>query len=112
MKMKYGSLSCKISAHKNMEIHCEVLCDLEPDTVYYAISRFFTKDTSVCHSYVKESYQMRLAKGKGRKAKHHRCILPALLAELPGMWVQVYFMVDAEGVIIQRIQLLERYPGL
>jgi len=101
MKMIYKSLMCEIKARSRLKAEIGDMCT---EAVIYAVCRLFTKSTSLCREYVTESYYMRLAKGKGRRAKNHRCIVPAFLAELDGELIQIDFSVDVVGVTIQSIK--------
>ena len=84
---------------------------MEPDTIRYAVCRFFSRTPALCRAYAWESYQLRLARGKGRRPRRHRCTIPAPLMELPAGWVQVRFQVDPTGVTIRQISLTADYPG-
>lgn len=106
----YNAAICQISAAKDFHFISLVPCDLEPDTISYAVRRFFSKSRILCQTYVSESYQLRFAKGKDRKSKHHCCVIPAQFMELPGNWAQVNFVVDAFGITIRKVTLLWSYP--
>lgn len=116
MKMTHGTgwsaVSCQIAADTNLRIDNRLKTRLEPDTVCYAVCRFFAKTPALCRAYTWESYQLRLARGKGRRARRHQCAIPAPLMELPAGWVQVHFQVDPTGVKLRQITLTPDYPGL
>lgn len=116
MKMTHGTgwsaVSCQIAADTNLRIDNRLKTRLEPDTVCYAVCRFFAKTPALCRAYTWESYQLRLARGKGRRARRHQCAIPAPLMELPAGWVQVRFQVDPTGVKLRQITLTPDYPGL
>lgn len=115
MKMTYGTgwsaVSCQINADINLRVENRLAGFLDADTVRYAVCRFFTKTPSLCRTYAWESYQLRLARGKGRRPHRHCCAIPAPLMELPAGWVQVRFQVDPVGVSIRQIVLTPEYPG-
>lgn len=106
----YNAAACQIAAAKEFTFTALVPCDLEPEAVSYAVCRFFYRSRSLCRTYVMESCALRFAKGKARKTRHYRCVIPAPLMELPGNWVKVNFAVDAVGVTIRRAALLWSYP--
>ena len=108
----WGAVSCQISPAQDVTVENRLRFHPETDTVCYAVCRFFTKTPALCRAYARESYRMRLAKGKGRRPQRHRITLPAPLLELPAGWVQVRFQVDPEGVTVRQVVLTERFPGL
>lgn len=114
MRMKNGTgvyaTQCQISPARDLRFYSQVPCSLEPETIAYAVCRFFTKSAHMCRFCVSESYRMRLASGKGRRAKRCRATLPAVLMDLPGSWAQVRFTIDAVGVTVQEVRLLRCYP--
>lgn len=116
MKMTHGTgwsaVSCQICVDTNVRVENHLKTALEPDTICYAVCRFFTKAPAMCRTYTWESYQLRLARGKGRRARRHCCAIPAPLMELPAGWVQVRFQVDPTGVSIRQIVLTPAYPGV
>lgn len=116
MKMTYGTgwsaVSCQIAADPNLRVENRLSPSLEPDTIRYAVCRFFVKTQSLCHTYTWESYRLRLARGKARRPRRHSCAVPGPLMELPAGWVQIRFQVDPSGVTIRQITLTADYPGL
>lgn len=115
MKMTHGTgwsaVSCQINADPNVRVENRLHTSLEPDTICYAVCRFFARTPALCRTYTWESYRLRLARGKGRRPRRHRCTIPAPLMELPAGWVQVQFQVDPAGVSIRQISLTAEYPG-
>ena len=113
MIMKHGTsrnaIQCQISPAKELRFFSQVPCDLELDTVAYAVCRFFVKSPAMCRLCAPESYRIRLATGRKRKAQRHKCLLPAPLLELPGGWARIYYTVDAIGVTVQEVSLLKTY---
>ena len=106
-----GAVRCQISPANDVRVENHLDLPLEVDTVCYAVCRFFVKTPALAGAYAWESYQLRLAKGKGRRGRWHRCTLPAPLLELPAGWVQVRFRVDPEGVTLRQVVLSARFPG-
>lgn len=103
MKMVYHGIVCDVKARENLSAEIGELC---PEAVAYAVCRLFTKSVSLRKAYVPESYRMRLASGKGRKTKRHRCVIPACLAEIDGELLQIDFSVDCTGVTVQKVKAL------
>ena len=100
MKMTYKNLMCEVNTNSAMKTS---IGEFDAETVSYAVCRLFAKSEKFCREYVTESYYMRLAKGKARRARKHRCVVPAFLAELDGELLQIDFTVDVVGVTIQRV---------
>ena len=105
MKMNKGGLICEITTADSMRIRSQIDCDLEAETIRYAVTRFFCKSKKLSN-YVWESYSLRLQKGKDRRARRHSCIIPAVLMELPGKWVKIRFSVTPIGVVIEQVHIL------
>ncbi len=103
MKMTYRGLECQIKARPGLEAEIGGLCS---EAVVYGVCRLLSKSSNVCRQYVCESYRMRLAAGKGRKALHHSCVIPAFLAEIDGELLRIDLMVDSSGVTIKSIREL------
>ena len=108
---EYGSYACELIAAKELRFHADFPCDVELDTVRYAVCRFLRKSKSLCKEYVKESYRLRLASGKGRKTKRRWCLAPAALLELPGAWVHIGVSISATGVTVEQVGLHETYEA-
>ena len=104
-------LSCALSAAGSPEISFrEVSCDLLPESVTYAVCRLFSRSESLCRTSVPESYACRLTGGRDRRPRRRQIVLPAGLAELPGVWARVSFQVGPEGVTITGVTLSRRFP--
>lgn len=111
MKMTCNSLACEIAIAPDFTFHSSVPCDLEPDTVRYAVRRFFCKSGRICHDCTWASWQLRLAGSRRRRPQRWSYVLPAVLLELPGAWARVTVSVNAVGVQVHRVALLREYPG-
>lgn len=107
MKMIYKSLACRIDAANDLNVTIGDCC---PEAVVYAVRRLFARSESLCREYVTMSYAMRLAKGKGRKVRRCKCVVPAFLAELEGELLRIDFTVSCEGVTIRNIRP-ESFPA-
>lgn len=101
----YGSLSCDVSAAKSLRVLNWTDTPLEPDVAAYAVCRFLRKSRALCGEYVRESYRLRLAKGKARKTKYRSFLAPASLMELPGVWCAVKLYVSSSGVVVEAVGL-------
>lgn len=112
MKMTYNSLACEIAIAPDFTFHSSVPCDLEPDTVRYAVRRFFCKSSRICRDCTWASWQLRLVSARQRRPVRWTYSLPAALLELPGAWARVTVSVSAVGVQVHRVALLQQYPGL
>lgn len=106
----YRTLTCEVKADKSISIHTAHPVNLHDDTISYAVQRFLSKSKSVCKQYVRESYEMRVSKGRGKKQKRFQVIAPAALADLGYGWLVIDICVTATGVTVKRIALLDRYP--
>ncbi len=100
MKMIYRSLECEVKVRSGLKVEIGELC---ADAVNYAVCRLFVRSSGLCREYVRESYCMRIANGKGKKSRRHRSVLPAFLAEMEGELLQIDFTVDSTGVTVQGI---------
>lgn len=112
MKMTYKSLACEIAIAPDFTFHSSVPCDLEPDTIRYAVRRFFCKSSRICRDCTLASWRLRLASPRRRRPERWNYILPAALLELPGAWARVTVSVTAVGVQVHRVTLLRQLPGL
>lgn len=109
MKMTYGALACEICFTPNFKFRSEKPCWADGETVQYAIGRFFSKTGSLCKKWTYESWQMRLAKN-GNVKKRTTYVFPAMLLELPGVWLQVTVSANSTGLMVHRAALLRHYP--
>lgn len=106
-----GAVCCQIGPANDIRVDNRLDSALAPETICYAVCRFFAKTPALAGAYAWESYRLRLARGKGRRGISHRCVLPAPLLELPAGWVLVRLRVDPEGVAIRQVSLTGQYPG-
>lgn len=111
-KMIYGSIACEVTVAENYNFFTEVSCEYEKDTIAYAAEHFFTKCRRFRRECTYQSWQHRIAKGKARRPENFTYLIPAILMELPGGWVRLDGNIDAAGVKINRIELLEEHPLL
>lgn len=109
-KTATSTITCQIEVDKNCRIHFCTACKLLPESVAYAVCRFIQAAPSLRHGLVQESYHLRLAKGRERCTQHRSFVVPAVLMDLPGGWVQVSVTVSPEGITISKIHLCEEYP--
>ncbi len=114
MKMQatygYRILTCEIETDKNISVYNAFPTEFHDDTLCYAARRFLCGSVAVCRQYVKESYEMRVEKGRGKKRRRYRVIAPAAALELGRGWTVIDLCVSAAGVAIKRVALLDRYP--
>ena len=113
MRATYGyrTLTCEIKADKNLSICVAHPTTFHDDTISYAVRRFLCGSKSICKQYVRESYEMRVSGGRGKKQKRFQVIAPAAVAELGYGWLVIDICVSALGVNVKRIALLDRYPA-
>lgn len=111
-KLSYGSLSCTLSAAPGFSFRTQVPCTYQVDTIRYAALRFVSQSASLRRECTWKSWQLRLSGGKGRKQHRFRYLAPAVLAELPGQWVQITGSIDRDGVTLRRVVILASYPNL
>lgn len=114
MKMQatygYRTLACEVEAGRNLSIYTAHPVDLCDDAICYAVRRFLCRSGTICRQYVKESYEMRVEKGRGKKRKRCRVIAPAAAAELGLGWLVIDLCISPAAVTVKRIVLLDRYP--
>ena len=100
----------------NHDVRCEVrdaagltvFCGLKgihPDTVSYAVKRFLVKDGRMRASIARQSYRLRLEKGKRRKPVRRTVRGSARRFGLPGDTVAASFTVSAEGASLDSAEL-------
>ena len=105
----YGAISCNIAVSKDMLFTSEVPCNgLETDAAGYAVCRFLKKSPKDAYRYIRESYRLHLATGKGRKSKFCWLSGPAKSLELPGAWVRIRLCVNPEGITVERVELYSK----
>ena len=103
--MYYGCRACQVSVDNDFEFISHVDCQYEKDTITYAVELFFARSKRYTESCTWESWQLRLAKGKARKAHGFSYEVPAILMELPGKTVQVDGKIDPFGVKIGKVEI-------
>ena len=94
-----------------MAITGDAACGLEPDMVGYAVCRFVRKSRRLREEYVNRSYWLRFAKGKEKRRERLDFEAPAVLLELPGVWVRVSVTIDAAGVTVKRVDIQAALPS-
>ena len=109
-KMSYGSFACEISVAADYRLLSLVPCEYEKDTVAYAVERFFTQSKRFCRECTQESWKLRIAKGRKDKKHSFVYIIPAVLMELPGNWIRLSGNIDAAGVNVREVEILEEHP--
>lgn len=112
MTMTCGACSCTLETAK--DLHFRALKsggDLLPESAGYAVCRFLRTSSALRGALVRESYQLRIADGKGRRTVRRSFVAPGVLMELPGAWVQVTLRVAASGVTVTGVRLCETYPN-
>ncbi|MCD8127326.1 MAG: hypothetical protein LUD82_07720 [Clostridiales bacterium] len=82
---------------------------LDVPTAKYAVQRYLKRNDKLLRKLVPESYALRLVSGKVRP-KRLVCVSPAEKLELPGNWAELKLVVDARGIIVQRLRLTLDYP--
>lgn len=112
MKMTYSAGTCEITTAQEFFFHSEVPCNLEPDTIRYAVCRVFQKNRTLRRHGVYQSWQMRVSGAHARKRCRHTYLVPAALMELPGSWAQMTALVDGTGVTVECLELLREFPIL
>ena len=115
MQMKCGGscreLKCCVEYDRRLTVIDRVNSGLLPDTVGYAVCRFLCHNEGLSRALVRQSYDLRFAKGKGARSVRRQWVVPAVLLELPGAWVRFSCIVTAKGVTVTRVCLLKEYPG-
>lgn len=109
-KMNYGNIVCEVSVAENYDFHTQAACNYDKDTIAYAVERFFTRCTRFREECTYESWQIRIAKGKARRSHKFVYVVPAVLMELPGGWVRLTGDIDAVGVHIKKVEILNIHP--
>lgn len=108
--MKYQNRICIVEVVSNASVRTAVPCKYGKDTVSYAVERFFVRCARFRRECTKECWEIRIAKGKERRGRIFSYLVPSVLMELPGEWVHLTGMIDAEGVHIKKIELLNAHP--
>lgn len=105
----YSAITCTISAAKDFRYRGEMPCGFALDTLRYAVCRYIRKDEELRSDCVRKSYRFRLA----RRQKPVRCtrLVPARDLHLPGHWAQFAFIINAEGVTVTGLSLLDELPA-
>ncbi len=98
------SLRCQVRDSSDLKVSC-ALRGIHPDTVCYAVKRFLVKDGRMRASVARQSYRLRLEKGKRRKPVPRTLRGPAARFGLPGDTVSAAFTVSAEGVLLTSAEL-------
>lgn len=106
----YRTMKCEVEADKDLSIYTAHPVELCDDAICYAVCHFLCRSGAICRQYVKESYEMRVEKGSGKRRKRRRVIAPAAVAELGCGWAVIDLCISPAGVNIKRIALLDRYP--
>nr|WP_296957223.1 hypothetical protein [uncultured Mediterraneibacter sp.] len=109
-RMKYGPFECDIMVADKYFFKSEVFCDYEKDVVAYAVELFLTRSAKFSRECTRESWQIRIA--KGRKNRKHKFIylIPSVLMDLPGEWVKLGGDLDEVGLTVKRVEILSEFP--
>ena len=108
MHIDYGfgnhDVRCEVRDAAGLKVSCG-LRGVHPDTVSYAVKRFLVKDGRMRASIARQSYRLRLEKGKRRKPVQRTLRGPAARFGLPGDTVIAAFTVSAEGALLTSAEL-------
>ena len=111
MTLTSAACSCQLETAKDIRFHGGAVgADLLPESAGYAACRFLRSSSALRGVLVRESYQLRIASGKGRRTVRRCFVAPAALMELPGAWVQVTLNITATGVTVTGVYLCGEYP--
>lgn len=109
-KMSYQNVMCEVEVVAGAAIRTAVPCAYGKSTIGYAVERFFARSRLFSRECTRECWEIRLAKGKARRAREFSYFVPAVLMELPGQWVHLAGTIDVVGVHIDRVELLKTHP--
>ena len=98
-------ITVEVKAAQPLRFHSEYRCELEPETLAYAVFRFLRHNPGLLRRLAAESFRLRFEKGKRRRPVRRRCRAPAMLLELPGAWATVDFLVGAEELLVSALTL-------
>lgn len=110
MKIRYNNLACEMSVSEKFSFSSQQICEYDKDTVSYAVQRIFRKSQHLSRACTYESWQYRLMTGRTRKSRKVMFVVPAIIMELPGSWVQLCGTINAKGVEIDTVRILNQYP--
>ena len=104
-------VTVELIAAPAMRFRSQVLCDLEPEALRYAVCRFIARSPALGGFYAAQSCALRFESSrKGRRPRQFRCVAPAALLELPGAWAQLRVRVSPEAVTVTALELTADYP--
>ena len=107
----YRVLKCEVTADRKLSVYTAHPVEYHDDTILYAAERFLCRSKAICRQFVMESYEMRFEKGRGKKNRPRCVIAPAAAAELGFGWLVIRLCINASGVTVKSVSLLDRYPG-
>ena len=110
MKIRYENRAGELSIPADMRFCAPAHCDLAADTGRYAVRRLFTRCAALRDDCTALSWRLRVASGRARKGRRVRYLLRAAMLELPGTWARITVAVDAAGITVQRLELLDALP--
>lgn len=111
MTLTSAACSCQLETAKDLRFHGGAVgADLLPESAGYAVCRFLRSSSALRGVLVRESYQLRIASGKGRRTVRRCFVASGPLMELPGAWVRVALTVTATGVTVTGVYLCGEYP--
>ena len=99
--------SCPVQVGRGLRFDLRVSCDLEDESIVYAVCRFIRRSPALMGDFAGESYRLRLQRGKTRRS----FVAPASLLELPGSWAAVSLRILPTGAEITRIGLYDCLPA-
>ena len=113
MKINCGTICCDITVSEKFSYSIEsgIRCEYPQDTIEYALRRFFSRNESIRKAAPRESLQMRLAKGRGRRPHYYTYCIPAKQLELPGSWAVVKLYIDNVGITVSSLKLSLAFPS-
>ena len=75
----FRSYSCPVQAAPGLRLDLRVRCELERESILYAVTRFIRRSSALMRDFAGESYRLRLRKGTVRRSFQ----APAVLRSSP-----------------------------
>lgn len=109
---EHPNLRCTLRVSPRFTAKLPDFCPLHPDAAAYAARRLLCQDRALQDWLVPISYGLRLAKGRGRRARTLwlRAHAVYFAMELRQAAVYVRLTVDAEGVTVDRVEVAPYQP--
>ena len=101
-----STISCNLAMADRWTANLRYPSELLSESVAYAALRAIRKDKTLREQLVSISYRLRFAKGKQTRSRRVTAVVSGALFDAPDATATLFLMINANGVYIERVNLL------